>query len=150
MSMRLQEFLYEIEYVPGKSNVVADFLSLMPTGMLEWDAKEGEELQVALIHDEGALTIKEETWKERNAVSGAGLVCSGDSLEIGENASRNDGMEYDEEDSSATAVGEEGGNEEQLVLSPNVEQLVLEDVDNIPDNVPEGKDVLCYVVVARR
>ncbi|KAJ1094284.1 hypothetical protein NDU88_007362 [Pleurodeles waltl] len=66
MSMRLQDFVYNIEYVPGRNNVLADYLSRMPTEILEWDADVAEELQIALIHDDEALSIKEEPIKKRN------------------------------------------------------------------------------------
>lgn len=64
MSMRLQDFIYSIVYVPGKENVTADFLSRMPLPIKEDIRNEWDNFQIALVHDEGSMPIGKAVWCE--------------------------------------------------------------------------------------
>lgn len=51
MSPKLLEFNYNVEYVPGKKNLIADYLSRAPLPLQENNYAEWNDLNIAIVHD---------------------------------------------------------------------------------------------------
>lgn len=64
-SMRLLDYVYDFQYVPGNKNVTADFLSRMSLSLNEVEQDLWSECSVAsILNSEGSCCIKKEEWME--------------------------------------------------------------------------------------
>ncbi|KAJ1150792.1 hypothetical protein NDU88_003581 [Pleurodeles waltl] len=62
--MRLQDFLYNVTYVPDKDNVSADFLSRVSFRGKDGTESEWDNYHIAWIHDEDIPFIDKKSWVE--------------------------------------------------------------------------------------
>lgn len=66
LSIRMQDFIHKVVYLPGKDNILADCLSRLPLRLEECEDDNYDDFQVAFVHDDGGCAVSREWAMECN------------------------------------------------------------------------------------